>query len=95
MSKNFRLPDYYSNSPDLSLLRPTYFVLIAQEFQCENETNYPIRYVTDLVNAILNSPPPPPPATHAFAGRLRSDVTLHNRPTIIEESGYKVLKFLA
>ena len=61
MSKNFRLPDYYSNSPDLSLLRPTYFVLIAQEFQCENETNYPIRYVTDLVNAILNSPPPPPP----------------------------------
>ena len=61
MSKNFRLPDYYSNSPDLSLLRPTYFVLIAQEFQCENETNYPIRYVTDLVNAILNSLPPPPP----------------------------------
>ena len=56
MSKNFRLPDYYSNSPKLSLLRPTYFVLIAQEFQCENETNYPIRYVTDLVNAILNSP---------------------------------------
>ena len=92
MSKNFRLPDYYSNSPNLSLLRPTYFVLIAQEFQCENETNYPIRYVTDPVNAILNSPPPP---THAFAGRLRSDVTLHNRPTIIEESGYKVLKFLA
>ena len=92
MSKNFRLPDYYSNSSNLSLLRPTYFVLIAQEFQCENETNYPIRYVTDLVNAILNSPPPP---THAFAGRLRSDVTLHNRPTIIEESGYKVLKFLA
>ena len=92
MSKNFRLPDYYSNSPDLSLLRPTYFVLIAQEFQCENETNYPIRYVTDLVNAILNSPPH---ATHAFAGRLRSDVRLHNRPTIIEESGYKVLKFLA
>ena len=91
MSKNFCLPDYYSNSPNLSLLRPTYFVLIAQEFQCENETNYPIRYVTDLVNAILNSPPP---ATHAFAGRLRSDVTLHNRPTIIEESGYKVLKFL-
>ena len=91
MSKNFRLPDYYSNSPKLSLLRSTYFVLIVQEFQCENETNYPIRYVTDLVNAILNSPP----ATHAFAGRLRSDVTLHNRPTIIEESGYKVLKFLA
>ena len=56
MSKNFRLPDYYSNSPKLSLLRPTYFVLIAQEFQCENETNYPIRYVTDIVNAILNSP---------------------------------------
>ena len=56
MSKNFRLPDYYSNSPNLSLLRPTYFVLIAQEFQCENETNNPIRYVTDLVNAILNSP---------------------------------------
>ena len=64
MSKNFRLPDYYSNSPDLSLLRPTYFVLIAQEFQCENETNYPIRYVTDLVNAILNSPHPPPPPLH-------------------------------
>ena len=56
MSKNFRLPGYYSNFPNLSLLRPTYFVLIVQEFQCENETNYPIRYVTDLVNAILNSP---------------------------------------
>ena len=44
----------------LRMHQPTYFVLIAQEFQCENETNYPIRYVTDLVNAILNSPPPPP-----------------------------------